>query len=479
MINRITLLLLIGLAWGQRTTIALLEFEGKGVSQSETSTLTDRLRDEIFNTGIYIVLERGEMDEVLKEQGFQQTGCVTSECAVQVGNMLGVQQMIGGSIGKVGNIYTVSARVIDVGTGEVLKLANYDHIGDIGQLLIKGMKEVVDQLITGRKVKRSVIQTKGKGTLYIQSTPSSADVWVDGDKVEGKTPLTISNLDEGTHTLQFLKDQYELTKIVSLKANKINKVDVTLSISRGRLDVFSTPTGANVYIDGKIQNDLTPMTINNLKIGKYQITLKLDGYLTNKSEIEVEKNKINQYKAKLRSLATMKGTIVINNSYPTGTIINLYEHTNLLDWRLLETKNTAENNQWSLSPGNYRLKISCEGYLTKTRDIILIDDSVINVSLPLESNEWVLKEMKSLKIKRNVSFVISSVFLGTGVYLRSLGDKQYNDYQVAGSNADELRDKVETKDSLAPIFVNVGGVSLFMPLYYHSKMQTLTNILRK
>jgi len=256
-------------------------------------------------------------------------------------------------------------------------------------------------------------------------------------------------------------------------------VDVTLSISRGRLDVFSTPTGANVYIDGKIQNDLTPMTINNLKIGKYQITLKLDGYLTNKSEIEVEKNKINQYKAKLRSLATMKGTIVINNSYPTGTIINLYEHTNLLDWRLLETKNTAENNQWSLSPGNYRLKISCEGYLTKTRDIILIDDSVINVSLPLESNEWVLKEMKSLKIKRNVSFVISSVFLGTGVYLRSLGDKQYNDYQVAGSNADELRDKVETKDSLAPIFVNVGGVSLFMPLYYHSKMQTLTNILRK
>ena len=151
MINRITpLLLFIGLAFAQDITIAVLEFEGKGVSQSETSTLTDRLRDEMFKTGIYIVLERGKMDEVLKEQGFQQTGCVTSECAVEVGNMLGVQQMIGGSIGKVGNIYTVSARVIDVQTGEVLKSANYDHIGDIGQLLLKGMKEVVNQLITGR-----------------------------------------------------------------------------------------------------------------------------------------------------------------------------------------------------------------------------------------------------------------------------------------------------------------------------------------
>ena len=134
MINRITLLLFIGLAWGQSTTIAVLEFEGQGVSQSETKTLTDRFRDEMFKTGVYIVLERGKMDEVLKEQGFQQSGCVTSECAVEVGNMLGVQQMIGGSIGKVGNIYTVSARVIDVQTGEVLKSANYDHIGDIGQL---------------------------------------------------------------------------------------------------------------------------------------------------------------------------------------------------------------------------------------------------------------------------------------------------------------------------------------------------------
>ena len=147
MINRITLLLFIGLSFAQDITIAVLEFEGKGVSQSETSTLTDRLRDEIFNTGIYIVLERGKMDEVLKEQGFQQTGCVTSECAVEVGNILGVQQMIGGSIGKVGNIYTVSARVIDVQTGEVLKSANYDHFGDIGQLLIKGMKEVANQLV--------------------------------------------------------------------------------------------------------------------------------------------------------------------------------------------------------------------------------------------------------------------------------------------------------------------------------------------
>ena len=147
MVRYISLILFVGVVFAQDITIAVLDFDGNGVSQSETRTLTNRLRDELFKTGVYIVLERGKMDEVLKEQGFQQTGCVTSECAVEVGNMLGVQQMIGGSIGKVGNIYTVSARVIDVETGKVLKSANYDHIGDIGQLLIKGMKDLAYDLI--------------------------------------------------------------------------------------------------------------------------------------------------------------------------------------------------------------------------------------------------------------------------------------------------------------------------------------------
>ena len=95
MVRYILLILFFGLPFAQDITIAVLDFDGNGVSQSETRTLTNRLRDELFKTGVYIVLERGKMDDVLKEQGFQQTGCVTSECAVEVGNMLGVQQMVG------------------------------------------------------------------------------------------------------------------------------------------------------------------------------------------------------------------------------------------------------------------------------------------------------------------------------------------------------------------------------------------------
>ena len=147
MVRYISLILFVGLAFAQDITIAVLDFDGDGVSKSETRTLTNRLRDEIFKTGVYIVLDRGTMDEVLKEQEYQLSGCVTSECAVEIGNMLGVQKMIGGSIGKVGNIYTISARIIDVATGKVLKSAKYDNIDNIETLLTRGMQEIALKLV--------------------------------------------------------------------------------------------------------------------------------------------------------------------------------------------------------------------------------------------------------------------------------------------------------------------------------------------
>ena len=95
------------------------------------------------------------------------------------------------------------------------------------------------------------------------------------------------------------------------------------------------------------------------------------------------------------------------------------------------------------------------------------------ISAPLESNEWVLKEIKSLRMKRNVSFVFAGVIAGTGQYLRSLADKQYTDYQVARSDAGELRDQIETNDSLAPVFFGASGVSLSVPFYYQHKIEKL------
>ena len=171
-------------------------------------------------------------------------------------------------------------------------------------------------------------------------------------------------------------------------------------------------------------------------------------------------------------LELITGTIIVDDKYPSGTVIKLF-------WNGNEkvSGNASDNINWKVTPKAYQLIISCAGYLTLKKDIEIIADAIIRISDPLESNQWVLKEIKSLKMKRNLAYVLAGVIAGTGGYLRSLADKQYTDYQVAGSNADELRDRVDTTDSLAPIFFGAGGVSLGLSIYYHSKIDTLTKML--
>ena len=126
--------------------IAVLDFDGKGVTNDEASALSDRLRLELFNTMSFTVVERAMMEQILKEQGFQQSGCTTNECIVEVGRLIGVEQIAGGSISKIGSTYSVSARLVSVETGKILKIATYDFRGEIDDLLISGMKQIAIQL---------------------------------------------------------------------------------------------------------------------------------------------------------------------------------------------------------------------------------------------------------------------------------------------------------------------------------------------
>ena len=140
------LLLQANAVFSQKITIAVLDLEGVAVSQPEAVALSNRLRNELFRLQAYKVVTRGLMEEILSEQDFQQTGCTSDECLVTVGKLLGVQQMVGGSISKVGSIYSVSVMVVDVETGEILKVSDLDIEGRLEKMLTEGMKRVAAQI---------------------------------------------------------------------------------------------------------------------------------------------------------------------------------------------------------------------------------------------------------------------------------------------------------------------------------------------
>ncbi|MQY63584.1 MAG: DUF2380 domain-containing protein [Calditrichaeota bacterium] len=118
-----------------KESIAVVDLEGRGISALEAATLTDRMRSELVKTGAVTVVERGQMQQILSEQDFQMTGCTSDECAVEIGQMLGVTKMVAGSIGKIGATFTVDLRTIDVGTGAIINTMTRDYRGEIDGLL--------------------------------------------------------------------------------------------------------------------------------------------------------------------------------------------------------------------------------------------------------------------------------------------------------------------------------------------------------
>ena len=155
-----------------KTNIAVIELDvTSGVSASYQRVLSDRLRQELFKTGVFTVVERNTMEDVLTEQSLHLSGCTSNECAIEVGRMLGVQQMVAGSIGRVGDVHTVSVRLIDVETTEVLAAESVDCSCAIEDILTSRLREVANLLAL------STVEGTPEATLPVREKRTSGDSW--------------------------------------------------------------------------------------------------------------------------------------------------------------------------------------------------------------------------------------------------------------------------------------------------------------
>ena len=136
-------------------TIAVFDFIGNDINSNTARTLSDRLRIELVKYNFINVLERSRIDAILEEQAIQMSGCV-DECLVEVGKLLGATSIITGSIGKVGDYYTINARKINASTGKLENAFGYDSKLGIESLLVNGMNEVAYQIVYGEKLSNTL-----------------------------------------------------------------------------------------------------------------------------------------------------------------------------------------------------------------------------------------------------------------------------------------------------------------------------------
>ncbi len=101
----------------EKMRIAVLDLSPTGVPANTAKTISSMLRTEIIDSGKFTVVERDQMEAILKEQGLQQTGCTDAACAVQIGKLISAKKMLIGDVSKLGKAYIIACRIVDVEKG--------------------------------------------------------------------------------------------------------------------------------------------------------------------------------------------------------------------------------------------------------------------------------------------------------------------------------------------------------------------------
>lgn len=274
-------LLLISTMFSQET-IAVIDLETVGVSQTVSPTLSNIIRKTLMGSNQFIVIDRNQTDEILKEQGFQQTGCVSSECAVEVGKMLGVQNIISGSISKLGELYIIDLQLIDVSTGKIKKIESEQFVGKIEEL-IQPIKKVTERIagLANRTKEQNA------NSIFITSEPIGAKAYIEGNFV-GNTPIKIP-IEAASVNIRVSLNGYsvwEQTVIINKESQNIVKAslvqmsgNINSQIEKGYLSVIGNISGWDIYLDGG-NIGKTPFNERiELEVGKHKVSLFDDNHV--------------------------------------------------------------------------------------------------------------------------------------------------------------------------------------------------------
>ncbi len=135
-----------------RPQVAVLEtVVAAGMDKTVAAPITDKLIEELVNSGKYTVIDRANMEQVLREKEFQlSSGVVRNEEVRQAGEYLGADLVMVANASRVGSTYVISAKMIDVVTGEIVAQASSEQKGTIDVVL--DVARTVGRQISGQRV---------------------------------------------------------------------------------------------------------------------------------------------------------------------------------------------------------------------------------------------------------------------------------------------------------------------------------------
>lgn len=100
--------------------VAVLDFDNLIESEDINSkVLVESFQSELVNKSNFAVVERNQIEKIIKEQEFQSSSLADKENATNIGLLVGAQKIITGILSKINNRYILIIKGIDVESGVI------------------------------------------------------------------------------------------------------------------------------------------------------------------------------------------------------------------------------------------------------------------------------------------------------------------------------------------------------------------------
>ena len=115
----------------------------------------------LVETGTFDVIERRDLENVLKEQSLGQTGVIDATSAAQLGKVLGVNILVTGTLILFEDTIEITAKLVDTTNGAIIGVASVTTVDTKAlRAKVKELAEMVSQKLSGGQGKEEEVKFK-------------------------------------------------------------------------------------------------------------------------------------------------------------------------------------------------------------------------------------------------------------------------------------------------------------------------------
>ena len=118
-----------------KPTLAIMNFDSSGISEDVYNILYNKLWNDIDSIGVFIMVEQHQVYDVLEKYNYDRPECATRACAIEMGRLVGVKNVITGSFVSSGDSSSVQAELIMVRDDSTKFSSTGQHVGEIDGLI--------------------------------------------------------------------------------------------------------------------------------------------------------------------------------------------------------------------------------------------------------------------------------------------------------------------------------------------------------